>query len=61
MSDSKEIIVDCATCAEPFALDVDTEAEEQSHFVQCPSCHQALEVFARCRPGEVLSVSVSVD
>ena len=57
----EEILVDCATCAEPFALDVDTEAEEQSHFVECPTCHQALEVFARCRSGEVLSVSVSVD
>jgi Zn finger protein HypA/HybF involved in hydrogenase expression len=57
----EEIAVDCVTCAEPFALDVDTEAEEQSHFVECPSCHQALEVFARCRPGEVLSISVSVD
>ncbi len=57
----EEILVDCVTCGEPFALEVDTAAEEQSHFVKCPSCHQALEVFAVCRPGEVLSVSVSVD
>ena len=61
MDNVKEIVVDCVTCGEPFALDVDTEAEEQSHFVQCPSCQQGLEVFARCRPGEVVSVSVSVD
>lgn len=57
----EEIIVDCVSCAEPLALEVDTEAEEQSHFVECPTCHQALEVFARCRPGEAVSVSVSKD
>jgi len=57
----EEIVVDCVSCAEPFALEVDTAAEEQSHFVSCPSCNQKLEVFARCRPGEVLSVSVSRD
>ena len=57
----EEVVVDCVACAEPFALEVDTEAEEQSHFVSCPTCNQALEVFARCRPGEVLSISVSRD
>ena len=56
-----ETVVDCPACNEPFALDVDTAAEEQSHFVECPTCHQALEVFVRCRPGEILSISVSVD
>ena len=57
----EETIVDCPACYEPFALDVDTAAEEQSHFVECPTCRQALEVFVRCRPGEILSISVSVD
>jgi hypothetical protein len=57
----EETIVDCPSCNEPFALDVDTAAEEQSHFVECPSCQTSLEVFVRCRPGEILSISVSVD
>jgi hypothetical protein len=56
-----ETIVDCPRCGGPFALDVDTAAEEQSHFVSCPECHTPLEIFVRCRPGEVLSVSASVD
>jgi hypothetical protein len=57
----EEIVVDCTSCGEPFALEVDTAAEEQSHFVPCPTCRQPLEIFVRCRPGEVLSTSVSVD
>ena len=57
----EEIVVDCPACAEPFALEVDVAAEEQSHFLGCPSCARALEVFVRCRSGEVLSTSVSVD
>ena len=57
----EETVVDCPSCGEPFALEVDTAAEEQSHFVPCPSCQQPLEVFVRCRPGEVLSTSVSAD
>ena len=56
-----EIVVDCPGCGGPFALDVDTTAEEQSHFLSCPECQASLEVFVRCRPGEVLSISASVD
>jgi uncharacterized protein YbaR (Trm112 family) len=56
-----ETVVDCPSCSEPFALEVDASAEEQSHFLHCPTCHEALEVFVRCRSGEVLSISVSVD
>jgi transcription elongation factor Elf1 len=61
MAAVEEIVVDCPVCAEPFALGVDVEAEEQSHFLSCPTCGRALEVFVRCRSGEVLSSSVSVD
>ena len=57
----EETIVDCPSCNEPFALDVDTAAEEQSHLVPCPTCQQPLEVFVCCRAGEILSISVSVD
>lgn len=57
-----EVVVDCPTCGEPFALDVDTSGgEEQSTFEDCPVCCRPMEVFVRCRPGEVLSTSVSAD
>ena len=57
----EEIVVDCPACGAPFALEVDTGAEEQSHFVSCPECQRALEVFVRCAEGEVRSISASVD
>ncbi len=56
-----EVIADCPRCGGPFALDVDTAAEEQSHLLPCPECQAPLEVFVRCRPGEVVSISASVD
>ena len=37
----EEIVVDCPACGAPFALEVDTGAEEQSHFVSCPECQRA--------------------
>ena len=61
MTPVEETVVDCPVCAEPFALQVDVEAEEQSHFLSCPTCGRALEVFVRCQSGEVLSISASVD
>jgi hypothetical protein len=58
----EEVVVDCAFCGEPFAIEVDTTAgEEQSYFEDCPVCCRPVEVFVRSRPGEVLSISVSAD
>jgi endogenous inhibitor of DNA gyrase (YacG/DUF329 family) len=57
----EETVADCPRCGSPFVLDVDTGAEEQSHFVPCPECQAPLEVFVRCEDGEVRSVSASVD
>ena len=58
----EDVIADCPACGESFALGVDTAAEsEQSTIVVCPTCHRSLEVFVRCRPGEILSTSVSAD
>ena len=57
----EEVIVQCTGCDEPFALELDPAAEEQSHLLPCPTCQQPLEVFVRCRDGEILSTSVSVD
>jgi hypothetical protein len=56
-----EVIADCACCGEPMSLEVDTSIEEQSYFEDCPVCCRPLEIFVRCRPGEVLSLSASAD
>jgi hypothetical protein len=57
-----EVVVDCPACGESFALEVDTTAgAEQSYFEDCPVCCRPMEVFVRCRPGEVLSTSVSAE
>ncbi len=58
----EEIVADCPSCGEPAALDVDTTAgAEQSYFEDCPVCCRAMEVYVRCEPGRVLSISVTVD
>jgi hypothetical protein len=58
----EEIVVYCPSCGEPFALDVDTTGGgEQSYFEDCPVCCRPAEVFVKCRPGEILSISVSAD
>jgi len=58
----EEVIVDCPACGEAMALSVDTSAgEEQSYFEDCAVCCRPMEVFVRCRPGEVLSISVTAD
>jgi hypothetical protein len=58
----EEVLVDCPACGETCALDVDTTAgPEQSYFEDCPVCCRPMEVFVRCRPGEILSISVTND
>jgi len=58
----EDIIVDCPSCGEPSALEVDTTGGvEQSYFEDCPVCCRPMEVFVRCRPGQVLSISVTSD
>jgi len=58
----EEIIVQCPACGEPIALVVDTtECAEHSYFEDCAVCCRPMEVFVRCRPGEVLGISVTAD
>ena len=58
----EEVVVDCPYCGEQVALDVDTTAgPDQSYVEDCPVCCRPMEVFVRCQPGEVLSISVSTD
>ena len=54
--------MDCPACGEPAALAIDTSAgEEQSYFEDCPVCCKPMEVFVRCEPGRVVSISVTAD
>jgi hypothetical protein len=58
----EEVVIDCPACGEAMALDVDTSGgEEQSYFEDCAVCCRPMEVFVRCRPGEILSISVTAD
>jgi hypothetical protein len=58
----EEAIVDCPHCGEPVALDVDTTAgHEQSYVEDCAVCCRPMEVFVRCRPGEIVSISLSAE
>jgi len=58
----EEVIVDCPSCGEHVALDVDTTGGvEQSYFEDCAVCCRPMEIFVRCEPGRVLSISVSAD
>lgn len=56
----EEIAVECPSCGEPIALAVDTTAGDEQEYVEdCPVCCRPMDVYARCRPGSVLSLSIS--
>jgi hypothetical protein len=56
----EEVIVDCPSCGEPAALEVDTTAgDEQSYVEDCPVCCRAMDVYVVCRDAEVQSISVT--
>jgi hypothetical protein len=58
----EEVIVDCRSCGEHVALDVDTTAGgEQGSFEDCPVCSRPMEIYVQHRPGEILSFSVTAD
>ncbi len=51
---------ECPSCGEAVALTIDTSAGAEQEYVEdCPVCCRPMDVFVRCRPGRVLSVSVS--
>jgi cysteine-rich CPXCG protein len=58
----EEAVLDCPHCGEPAALTVDTSAgDEQSYYEDCAVCCRPMEIFVRCRPGEILGISVTGD
>jgi transposase-like protein len=56
-----QAFVDCPSCGEPMVLEVDTTFDEQSYFEDCPTCCRSMEIFVRCRPGEVLGLSATAE
>ena len=57
---TEEVIVDCPSCGEAMALEIDTTAgEEQEYTEDCPVCCRPMDVFVKCEDGEVRSISVS--
>lgn len=58
----EEVIVDCPSCGEAIAIDVDTTGgAEQSYFEDCPVCCRPMEIYVVSRPGEIVSISVTAD
>jgi hypothetical protein len=57
---TEEAIVDCPSCGEAMALEIDTFAgEEQEYTEDCPVCCRPMDVFVKCADGQVQSISVS--
>ena len=58
----EDVIVDCPSCGEAVALNVDTTAAaEQSYYEDCPVCCRPMEVYVQCQPGRILGISVTAD
>ena len=56
----EETIVNCPSCGEAVALEIDTSAGDEQEYVEdCAVCCRPMDVFVRCRPGELLSISIS--
>jgi hypothetical protein len=56
----ESVDVECPACGEVIDLDVDTTAGDEQEYVEdCSVCCRPMNVFVRCRPGRVESVSVS--
>lgn len=56
----EETIVNCPSCGEPVALDIDTSAGDEQEYVEdCAVCCRPMDVYVRCKPGQLLSISIS--
>jgi hypothetical protein len=56
----EDVVIECPSCGEAIGLSVDTTAGAEQEMVEdCPVCCRPMDVFVRCEPGAVQSVSVS--
>ncbi|PYL84284.1 MAG: CPXCG motif-containing cysteine-rich protein [Verrucomicrobia bacterium] len=49
----------CPHCGETFALEVDTSQNEQDSIEDCSICCRPIALTIRCRPGEIVEISVA--
>jgi Cysteine-rich CPXCG len=50
--------ITCPHCGETFEIEVDTSQREQDLIEDCSVCCRPINLTIRCRPGEVLSLTV---
>lgn len=56
----EEILIDCPQCGEPFAIQVETDADRTVELIEdCAVCCRPAAVSVTTREGEVISVTVS--
>ena len=56
----EDTMVNCPSCGEAVALAVDTSAGDEQEYVEdCAVCCRPMDVFVRCRPGVLMSISIS--
>jgi len=58
MNLTEHVEIDCPYCAQPFAIEVDTEGGSYSTIEDCAVCCRPIAVTIRCQPGEVESIDV---
>ena len=58
---TEAITIHCPYCGEGYETVVDLSAGSQRYIEDCAVCCRPMEVFVRCRPGEVLGISVTSD
>ncbi len=52
----------CGFCGELVETTVDLSAGGAQHYVEdCAVCCRPMEIFVRCRPGEVIGISATSD
>ena len=57
-----DVVIDCPSCGENLALEVDTSAGNEQEYVEdCAVCCRPMAVYVRCEPGQVHSVSTSAE
>ena len=53
--------IDCPYCGEIIELLLDESVDDQCYIEDCAVCCRPMEVFVRCRPGQVLGISVTAE